>query len=41
MWQVVGMKSKKVYYKGETYKQCLDAITRLKVSEKLNVVVAE
>lgn len=41
MWQVIGMKSKKVYYKGETYKQCLDAMKRMTTNERLNIVVAE
>lgn len=41
MWNVIGMKSKKVYYSGATYKQCLDAMKQLTANETLNIVVAE
>ena len=41
MWQVIEMQSKKVLYKGQTYKQCLDAMKRIKSDERLNIVVAE
>ena len=41
MWNVIEMKSKKALYSGETYKQCLDVIKRIKSNETLNIVVAK
>ena len=41
MWNVIEMKTKKVLYSGETYKQCLDAMKRIKSTETLNIVVAK
>ena len=43
MWQVINMKTKKVYFEGSTYKQCLNYIELLHRGSKdnLNVVVKE
>lgn len=43
MWVVINIKTKKVYFEGATYKQCLNYIDLLHrgSKENLNIVVKE